>query len=274
MDLRGLRLSVAPCLFRSEARGNVRQGDQGIRFFGAKLRRGGGDRDALERGEVPPPPPPAQPMPSHCPPDGKCPASMTFVTDSNRPQPLWQPPPTACLTASGAASEAPSLLMHPSGGGGGARAGAWAVERAAGRRRRRLRTRAHAPVRPLLRAAVVMSLFCCVPALDLCRSPSEGPPGPVPPPPPAALSPASAPASAQAPPPPNVKEEPVGGKPLRHHGHNGVPLMPPSLGSLQQATAAGSPPPPPPPVTTESTSTRGRSKGRGNKSSRKFQTCH
>ena len=35
---------------------------------------------------------------------------MAFVTDSNRPQPLWQPPPTACLTASGAASEAPSLL--------------------------------------------------------------------------------------------------------------------------------------------------------------------
>ena len=41
------------------------------------------------------------------------PASMAFVTDSNRPQPLWQPPPTACLAASGAASEVPSLLMHP-----------------------------------------------------------------------------------------------------------------------------------------------------------------
>ena len=40
---------------------------------------------------------------------------MAFVTDSNRPQPLWQPPPTACLTASGAASEVPSLLMHPWG---------------------------------------------------------------------------------------------------------------------------------------------------------------
>ena len=38
---------------------------------------------------------------------------MAFVTDSNRPQPPWQPPPTACLTASGAASEAPSLLLHP-----------------------------------------------------------------------------------------------------------------------------------------------------------------
>ena len=30
---------------------------------------------------------------------------MAFVTDSNRPQPLWQPPPTACLTAPVAASE-------------------------------------------------------------------------------------------------------------------------------------------------------------------------
>ena len=38
---------------------------------------------------------------------------MAFVTDSNRPQPLWQPPPTACLTAAGAASEGPSLLTHP-----------------------------------------------------------------------------------------------------------------------------------------------------------------
>ena len=41
---------------------------------------------------------------------------MAFVTDSNRPQPLWRPPPTACLTASGAPSEIPSLPMHPSGG--------------------------------------------------------------------------------------------------------------------------------------------------------------
>ena len=38
---------------------------------------------------------------------------MAFVTDSNRPQPLWQPPPTACLTAPRTASEVPSLLMHP-----------------------------------------------------------------------------------------------------------------------------------------------------------------
>ena len=42
-----------------------------------------------------------------------------FITDSNCPQPLRQHPPTACLTASGATSEVPSLLMHPRGGGGG-----------------------------------------------------------------------------------------------------------------------------------------------------------
>ena len=34
---------------------------------------------------------------------------MAFVTDSNRPQSLWRPPPTAA----GADSEVPSLLMHP-----------------------------------------------------------------------------------------------------------------------------------------------------------------
>ena len=65
------------------------------------------------RGTAPPPPFRA---PSLCPatvsltPSA---TSMAFVTDSNRPQPLWQPPPTACLIASGAASEVPPLLMHP-----------------------------------------------------------------------------------------------------------------------------------------------------------------
>ena len=39
-------------------------------------------------------------------PGRQVPPPTAFVTDSNRP-------PTACLTASGAASEAPSLLMHP-----------------------------------------------------------------------------------------------------------------------------------------------------------------
>ena len=64
-------------------------------------------RDALERGEVPPAPlQGTQPTPSHGLPDGKRPLQRHFVTDSNRPQPLWQPPP-------GAASEVPSLLMHP-----------------------------------------------------------------------------------------------------------------------------------------------------------------
>ena len=63
-----------------------------------------------------PPPPPAasaQPMLSHCLPD-----STSFNGICNRqylPQPLWQPPPTACPTLSGAAS-VPSLLMHWGGG--------------------------------------------------------------------------------------------------------------------------------------------------------------
>ena len=39
--------------------------------------------------------------------------SATLNADSNRPQPLWQPPPTACLPVPGAASGVPSLLMHP-----------------------------------------------------------------------------------------------------------------------------------------------------------------
>ena len=58
------------------------------------------------------PPPPlqdTQPMPSHCVPDAKCQLRWHFVTDSNTPQLLWQPPPTAHLTA----SEGPSLRTHP-----------------------------------------------------------------------------------------------------------------------------------------------------------------
>ena len=38
---------------------------------------------------------------------------MAFVTDSNRPQPLWQPTPTAYPTASTATSVVPSLLCNP-----------------------------------------------------------------------------------------------------------------------------------------------------------------
>ena len=67
-------------------------------------------------GRYPPPGRPACAQPL-CP-CRQVPASMAFVTDSNRPQPLWQPPPTACLTASGTAFEVLSLLMHPLGGGG------------------------------------------------------------------------------------------------------------------------------------------------------------
>ena len=63
------------------------------------------------------PPPPGRPANrQQLSPPRQVPASMALAnaTDSNRPQPLWQPPPTACLTAAAAASEAPSLLMHPS----------------------------------------------------------------------------------------------------------------------------------------------------------------
>ena len=69
------------------------------------------------RGEVPHTPSgrPAYAQPLS--PQHQAPASMAFVTDRNRPRPLWQPRPTACLTASGATSEVPPLLMHPWWGG-------------------------------------------------------------------------------------------------------------------------------------------------------------
>ena len=77
--------------------------------------KGGGvnPRDALERGGVPPHPSRAPSLRPATVPLTALPASMAFATDSNRPQPLRQPPPTACLTASGATCEVPSLLMHP-----------------------------------------------------------------------------------------------------------------------------------------------------------------
>ena len=63
--------------------------------------------DALEgRGCTPLPGRPGYVQPLS--PSRQVPASMAFVTDSNRPQPLRQPPPTACLTAAVAACEAPS----------------------------------------------------------------------------------------------------------------------------------------------------------------------
>ena len=68
----------------------------------------------IGRGGTPPAPPPrcpayAQPLS----PQRQVPASMAFVTDSNRPQPLWQPPRTAYPTTSGAPCEVSSPLMHP-----------------------------------------------------------------------------------------------------------------------------------------------------------------
>ena len=66
-----------------------------------------------------PPPPPPPGRPAYAQPLSPCrqvPASTAFVTDSNRPR-CWQPPPTACLTASGATSEAPFLPTHCCPGG-------------------------------------------------------------------------------------------------------------------------------------------------------------
>ena len=81
-----------------------------------------GGEGCIGRGGVTAHPPPlqgAQPMPSHCLPDAECQSQWHFVTDSNRPQALWQPPPTACLTASGAVSEVPSPSNASLWGGGG-----------------------------------------------------------------------------------------------------------------------------------------------------------
>ena len=52
-------------------------------------------KGCIRRGEPPPPTPPGRPAYDQ-PLSSQVPASMAFVTDSNRPQPLWQPPPTAC----------------------------------------------------------------------------------------------------------------------------------------------------------------------------------
>ena len=51
------------------------------------------------------PPPPGRPAAVSL-------TSTALVTDGNRPQPLWEPPPTACPTASMAPCEVPSLVMH------------------------------------------------------------------------------------------------------------------------------------------------------------------
>ena len=61
-------------------------------------------RDALEGWRYPPPPSGRPTYAQPLSPSRQVPPSLAFVTDSNRPQPLWQPPPSTCLTASGAAS--------------------------------------------------------------------------------------------------------------------------------------------------------------------------
>ena len=67
------------------------------------------------------PPPPALPRaPSLCPGAVSLTANASFIGICNRqipPPTAWQPPPTACLTASRAASEVPSLLLLPLMGG-------------------------------------------------------------------------------------------------------------------------------------------------------------
>ena len=74
----------------------------------------------------------------------------------NRPQPLWQPPPTACRTASGATSEAPSLLMQlrPPPSGCSFLTGPWTVTRSSLRVLRRVA----AFCRPLRHVCLVASL--------------------------------------------------------------------------------------------------------------------
>ena len=67
-------------------------------------------RGCIGRGGRSPPPP--SKAPGLCPATVSLTASASFggiVTDSNRPEPLWQPPPTACLTACRATSEVLSL---------------------------------------------------------------------------------------------------------------------------------------------------------------------
>ena len=64
----------------------------------------------------PPPPLPGRPAYAQLlSPRRQVPASVAFVTDSNQPQPLRQPLPTACLTASEVAAGVASLQIHPWG---------------------------------------------------------------------------------------------------------------------------------------------------------------
>ena len=106
-------LRAAECCGRGWAEGH-RQCSAGMRWKG-----GGYPLCDIPSGCKGTPPPPSR-VPSLCPATapltpgaGTIMASMAFVTDRNRHQPLWQHPPTACLPTSGAPSEVPSLLMHP-----------------------------------------------------------------------------------------------------------------------------------------------------------------
>ena len=115
---------VCPSSLRGSPRPHLRRTDRGSlseRRSGMAPMFAGGRGAGMhwKGGEVTPPPkPPGRPAYARpLSPWRQVPASMAFVTDSNRPQPLWQSPPTACLTASGTTSEVPSLPMHPWGRG-------------------------------------------------------------------------------------------------------------------------------------------------------------
>ena len=105
----GVRAAL-PTLPLRQDRGEGRLGDG--RREGKGAHGGGGGVPGMHWKR---PPPPSR-APSLCPPTVSLTPSASFnglPTDANRPQPLRRPPPAACATASGAASEVPSLLVHP-----------------------------------------------------------------------------------------------------------------------------------------------------------------
>ena len=89
-----MRPISAPLLFRK----HVELEAQGQGCIG----KGGGGNPPIQG---------AQPMPSHRPPDGKRQLQWRLQPTVST-QPLRQPPPTACLTVSGAASEVPAPLLR------------------------------------------------------------------------------------------------------------------------------------------------------------------
>ena len=114
LQFRVLRLLLAP-LHRGGA-GHLRCVSRAVAGRATAMRRGRGGGRGMhwKGGRLPPPPSRLCPATA---PRRQVPASMAIITDSNRPQPLRQRPPTACLTASRVTSEVPSLLMHPWGVG-------------------------------------------------------------------------------------------------------------------------------------------------------------